>query len=157
MKVHVIREMPSPRADACESIMRALPEWFGIDSYIESYAREAEEYPTYGAYDSEGKLLGFMTLRAEDEGVTEIHAMGVLPNFHGQGVGRALVAHARDISLKRGYRVLRVKTLGPSVPDLSYQSTRAFYGKMGFEAVEERDDIWSGNPCLIMELPLRNA
>lgn len=152
-----IEEMPSPRREVCEAIMRKLPEWFGIDSYIESYARDAEAYPTYGAYDEEKNLLGFITLRPDEGGVYEIHAMGVVPDCHGRGIGRALVAYARAISIQHGYRLLRVKTLGPSHPDPWYEGTRVFYGKMGFTAIEERLDIWPGNPCQIMEMSLVKA
>lgn len=152
-----IREIPKPRSEVCEAIMRNLPEWFGIDSYIQSYARDAETYLTYGAYGDEKDLLGFMTLRPDEGGAHEIHAMGVLPDCQGRGIGRALVEHAREISIQRGYRLLRVKTLGPSHPDPWYEGTRAFYGKMGFTAIEERLDIWPGNPCQILEMSLVKA
>jgi hypothetical protein len=46
--------------------------------------------------------------------------------------------------------LLQVKTLGPSLPDASYDQTRRFYVHMGFRPLEEIRDLWPGNPCLIM-------
>lgn len=154
MRGVVIKAMPAPRAAKCRSVMLALPEWFGIESYIESYAQEAEALPTFGAYDSDGTLLGFMTLKAEGEGVNEIHAMGVLPHCQGCGIGMQLVMHAQEVSRQEGCHTLRVRTLGPSKPDPYYDRMRAFYGKAGYRSVEERLDVWPDNPCLVMEFSL---
>lgn len=71
--------------------------------------------------------------------------------------GKACKAIMRELYLQRHYRALRVKTLGPSQPDLSYPCTRSFYGKMDVTAIEERRDIWPKNGCLIMKLSLTKA
>lgn len=46
--------------------------------------------------------------------------------------------------------MLQVKTLGARHPDEGYARTRAFYRAVGFLPLEETDDLWPGNPCLIM-------
>jgi hypothetical protein len=46
--------------------------------------------------------------------------------------------------------LLQVKTLGPSKPNEYYARTRAFYESMGFVPLEEFENIWPGNPCLIL-------
>lgn len=149
-----VKEMPAPRAEACKVILRALPEWFGIESYVESYAADAEIYSTLGAYDQDGALVGFVTLRPRSEDVNEIHVMGVLPEHHGHGIGTRLVAEAKALSQKLGYRTLEVRTLGPSKPDPNYEKTRVFYERRGFKIIAELHDVWPDNPCLVMAVSL---
>ena len=154
MSSYTIREMPASRAEACKGILRALPEWFGIESYVESYAADAEGYLTIGAYDQAEALVGFVTLRPRSEGVHEIHVMGVLPQHHGRGIGTRLIAEAKAISRKLGYHTLEVRTLGPSKPDPYYEKTRVFYERVGFKIIEELHDVWPDNPCLVMAVSL---
>ena len=48
-------------------------------------------------------------------------------------------------------RLLQVKTLGPSHPDVHYARTRSFYEALGFIGLEETTTFWGeANPCLIM-------
>src|SRR5262249_54767667 len=80
----------------------------------------------------------------------EIYLMAVDRASHRCGVGRALVeALERDLRAD-GVRLLQVKTLGPTDPDVGYQGTRQFYTSLGFEPLEELVGLWPGNPCLIM-------
>ena len=40
---------PRARAQTCESILRALPDWFAIESALLQYVREAAELPVDAA------------------------------------------------------------------------------------------------------------
>jgi GNAT superfamily N-acetyltransferase len=133
-----------------ERILRALPEWFGIESAILDYCRDAETLPTYFAVGPDGMKIGFVCLKFNNEFTAEIHVMGVLKEFQGYGVGTTLVNQASEIARETGHEFMMVKTLGPSHPDLNYASTRKFYAGMGFRPLDEFDSIWPGNPCLIM-------
>lgn len=57
-------------------------------------------------------------------------------------------------AVRRGIRLLEVKTLGASHPDAGYARTRHFYEKQGFLPLEETDLWGEGTPCLIMVKPL---
>jgi GNAT superfamily N-acetyltransferase len=70
--------------------------------------------------------------------------------MHRRGIGRALVGALEADLIAGGVELLQVKTLGPSLPDASYDQTRRFYLHMGFRPLEEIRDLWPGNPCLIM-------
>ncbi|MEO6398665.1 MAG: GNAT family N-acetyltransferase [Tepidiformaceae bacterium] len=81
----------------------------------------------------------------------EIHVMGVAPDEHRHGVGRALVEAAVTAAVASGARVLTVKTLSASQPDEGYERTRAFYRGVGFFEIEEFPTLWEpGNPALMM-------
>jgi GNAT superfamily N-acetyltransferase len=149
-----IFEMGMPRADACRKVLQALPEWFALESYIESYVVDTERYETFGAYDSDRALVGFVTLKSHNQFTNEIHVMAVLPEHHGRGVGSMLVSCAEQRSREQGFELLEVKTLGPSRSDQNFDKTRTFYLKAGFLPVEELHGVWPENPCLIMVMPL---
>ncbi len=139
----------------CRAILKALPDWFGIESALDTYAVETELYPTFGAYGSEERLAGFMTLRSHNQHTNSIHVIAVMPALHNRGIGRMLIEFAKKWSREKGFALLEVKTLGPSKPDAFYERTRDFYLRMGFLPVQELEGIWEDNPCLIMVLPLR--
>lgn len=133
----------------CERILRALPDWFGIEDAITSYVRESEQYPTWFACVS-GEPIGIITLHQHFEHAAEIHLMAVLSQYHRRGVGRMMVAFAEQHLLERGMRYLQVKTLGPSRPDANYALTQKFYEAVGFTPLEEFPDLWPGNPALLL-------
>jgi GNAT superfamily N-acetyltransferase len=73
-----------------------------------------------------------LTLVRHNEWAAEVYATGVLPEFHRQGIGRALLGHAEGRSAAEGVELLHVKTLAPSKPDEGYDRTRAFHFANGF-------------------------
>lgn len=135
---------------ACEPILRALPDWFGIEEAIIHYVKEIEQLPTFTA-QVEGRVVGFLSIKQHYPYAAEMYVMGVLPAYHRAGMGRALVRSAEEYLRAKGVAYLQVKTLGPSHPDRFYARTRAFYEAMGFRPLEEFSQIWdAANPCLIM-------
>jgi len=123
------------QSKACEPILRALPQWFGIEAANVQYLKEIEELPTFLA-EVDGRVLGFLTLRQHSEYAAEIHIVGVRPEAHRQGIGRTLLAEAEKYLRQRGVEYLQVKTLSPAHPDEGYARTRAFYQAMGFRPLE---------------------
>jgi GNAT superfamily N-acetyltransferase len=154
--VTVIEQAGSGDAAArvAESVLRALPRWFGLEEALLDYIEDARRHPTLLATD--GPLgVGFLTLKRHTPQSVEIAVMGVLPDRHRRGIGRSLVEAASDLVSAEGVRLLQVKTLGPSHPSTSYAATRAFYESLGFVPVEETTAFWgAANPCLIMVKPL---
>jgi ribosomal protein S18 acetylase RimI-like enzyme len=134
----------------CEPVLRALPQWFGIEEANVQYLKDIEELPTFLA-ELDGRVVGFLTLREHNEYAAELHVIGVHPALHRQGIGRALLAEAERYLGGRGIEYLQVKTLSPSHPDEGYARTRAFYSSLGFRPLEEFPDLWGPqNPCLLM-------
>jgi GNAT superfamily N-acetyltransferase len=161
----VVRGPVFGQGAAAERILRALPDWFGIESAVRDYVAAADVLPTFvavpaddgppeAAADEEG-VVGFVCLKTTSEDALEIHVMGVLPAWRRRGAGRALVARAASYARGEGFSLLHVKTLAPSDPDPGYAATRAFYAAAGFRPLEVLPEVWGPeNPCLLMVRPL---
>jgi GNAT superfamily N-acetyltransferase len=140
----------SGRMEGYEQVLRALPKWFGIESALLQYVRDAAVMPTFLA-TAGGALIGFLSVREHFPESAEIHVMAVRPEWHRRAVGSALVEAAERWLADRGVRFLQVKTLSPARPSPEYAATRAFYRALGFAPVEEFPTLWSAaNPCLML-------
>ncbi len=104
---------PRARAQICESILRALPDWFGIESALLQYVREAAELPMFVAVDATAPV-GFITLHQHGPAAWEIHAVGVLPDHHRRGLGRRLLEEGERWLRTHDAEFLTVKTLSAS-------------------------------------------
>lgn len=140
----------SNQSSVCVPILRALPDWFGIEKAILDYEQEIEQLPTFLAR-SGGSVTGFLSLKQHNPFSAEIYVMAVRPEAQRGGIGRALVQAAETHALNLGVEYLQVKTLGPSHRDEGYARTRSFYTALGFRPLEEFPQIWGEqNPCLIL-------
>jgi ribosomal protein S18 acetylase RimI-like enzyme len=138
------------KAAVCAPILRALPAWFGIEAAILQYSAEIDHLPTWLACESQ-RVIGFVSIKQHTPYAAEVLVMGLLPETHRRGIGRALIDHAQQWLKGQGVEYLQVKTLGPSNSDENYAGTRAFYAALGFRPLEELKQIWDeNNPCLIM-------
>jgi GNAT superfamily N-acetyltransferase len=142
-------------ADRCAPILRALPDWFGIEEATRQYIAEIDDRPTFIA-EIAGTVVGFVTLTRHTPAAAEVHVMGVLPQHHHQGIGRALLQAAEAWLIAEGVAYLQVKTLSAAHPDPGYAATRAFYEGMGFRPLQEWPALWgTDNPCLQLVKALR--
>jgi GNAT superfamily N-acetyltransferase len=134
------------KSQLCEDVLRALPDWFGIEGSVRDYIRDVAALPFFAAGRD-----GFLALKLHTASAAEIYVMGIRPERQGEGLGTALVAAAEAFLRERGVEYLQVKTLGPSEPSEHYARTRSFYEARGFVPLEELTAIWGEeNPCLIM-------
>ena len=91
------------------------------------------------AADVDGRPLGFMGLTGSN-----IDALFVDPELHGQGIGRVLVNHARSVA-------------GPSLTvDVNEQneSAAAFYERLGFRRTGRSEVDDRGRPYPLLHLVL---
>jgi ribosomal protein S18 acetylase RimI-like enzyme len=151
--IEIVRGRQDP--GAVERLLRALPEWFGIEESLSEYVEDARTKPTYLAIAGPGQaLLGALVATTHNPQSAEIHLLAVAPEHHRRGVGRALVMAFEADMAASGVRLVHVKTQGPSRPDEAYEKTLAFYLAMGYLPLEELQGIWAENPCLILVKPL---
>jgi len=133
-----------------EPVLRALPEWFGIEKSTVQYIKDADSMPTMLVRDGE-EVIGFVTIRMHFPESADIHCMGILPAYHRKGIGRQLV-HAVENYLKLdGVKFLQVKTVSDGNQDESYAETRKFYLGVGFTPLEVFPTLWDEwNPALLL-------
>jgi GNAT superfamily N-acetyltransferase len=138
-------EDPDERSRLCASILRDLPDWFGIEEATTAYIRDVAALPTFRIGDD-----AFLSLKIHTPQAAEVYVMGVRQERHGKGLGTALLGAAEEYLKGQGVEYLQVKTLGPSYPDEGYARTRSFYVARGFVPLEELHDLWEQNPCLLL-------
>ncbi len=141
---------PAPGDPAVvDTVLRALPAWFGIEQSILDYVAAAPGLSTWTAFEDE-EAIAFLAIKEHFAQSAELHVMGVLPVHQGRGIGSALLRAAESWLCERGVCYLHVKTLAPAAGSEPYARTRAFYEVRGFAPLEVFDSLWDvSNPCLL--------
>ena len=138
----VLYDQPTGAGATCSRRLDALPTWFGIPASVEDYVAVADRTPTVVA--SLGDVdVGLATIVRHSKFAAEVYVMGVLPELHRRGIGRAMLRHAESELAADRVEFLQVKTLSPRHPDEGYERTRAFYLAYGFRPLEEFPALWS--------------
>jgi len=151
MKV-ILREIhdADEKSAICEYVLRALPNWFGIETSIVDYVNQVRELLFIAAYDGD-KPVGFIAIKPHTPFASEICVMGILKEYHRHGIGRNLVIACEQRCKENKQDFLTVKTLAESRESKSYEKTRLFYLSLGFKPVEVFPTLWDeDNPCLVM-------
>ena len=131
------------------SVLYALPQWFGLPESTTEYIRESASMP-FWADMANGTARGFIVLRETSPYAAEIYVMGVLPQYHHQGIGRSLFQALHAYAKDQGYAFLQVKTVQQG-HYTEYDTTNVFYRSMGFRELECFPTLWDeNNPCQIL-------
>ena len=152
----VVREVTesNEKVRIARSVLEALPDWFGIPEARESYIQESAGHLFYSAYDEEGRPVGFICLKETGRDTVELYVLGVLKNYHRNGIGRELFIRAKDAAARIGYSFLQVKTVKMGVYE-DYDNTNRFYLALGFKEFEVFPSLWDeNNPCQIYVMSL---
>jgi len=140
------------KSNICNSILRALPNWFGNEPSIVDYVEKVREMPFYIAYDG-GATVGFIAVKVHNQYTAEVCVMGILQDYHRLGLGRKLIECCIKYCKNNGMDYLTVKTLDESTESDSYDKTRQFYLSVGFKPLEVFPLFWDeDNPCLFMAM-----
>ena len=135
------------------TILEALPDWFGIPEAREEYIEGSKDNIFFCAYEG-NQPVGFLYIRETGKDTAELAVMGVLKEYHRQGIGRALFEHAKAAAREAGYSFLQVKTVQMGKYE-DYDSTNKFYLSLGFKEFEVFPTLWDEwNPCQVYVMAL---
>ena len=146
-------EDPVEKQKITRLILEALPEWFGLPDSREEYITESSNRPFFAAYD-ENKPIGFVYLDETGKDTVELYVMGILKEYHRQGIGRKLVEKAKELAKRKGYSFMQVKTVQMGKYK-EYDKTNCFYLSLGFKEFEIFPTLWDEwNPCQVYVMGL---
>ena len=141
-------ECDNTREVIARTILESLPDWFGIPESTEEYIADSKGRPFFCAY-ADDVPVGFLYLKETGRHTVELAVMGVLKEFHRQGVGRKLFMEAKNEAKRLGYSFIQVKTVQMGRYDI-YDDTNRFYLSLGFKELEVFPTLWDEcNPCQI--------
>ena len=146
----VIRQIDSDieKASIARTLLESLPDWFGIPESTEEYIVDSKGRPFFCAY-ADDVPIGFLYLKETGRHTVELAVMGVLKQYHRQGIGRKLFMEAKNEAKRLGYSFLQVKTVQMGRYDI-YDDTNRFYLSLGFKELEVFPTLWDEcNPCQI--------
>ena len=136
------------------NILEALPDWFGVEESREDYIKKSADLIFFATYDNE-RPIGFICLKETGKDTTEICVMGILKEYHRQGVGRKLFEAIKKVAIREGYSFLQVKTVQMGKYD-DYDATNRFYLSLGFKEFEVFPTLWDElNPCQVYVMSLK--
>lgn len=115
-----------------EALTGRLPAWFAQGESNRHYAEQAEILEAWVAR-IDGQAGGLLLIKRHSSVSAEIYWLGVDPDHHRRGIGRALVGAVERQLRKEKIKFLFVMTLHPEDPYEPYRRTRLFYERMGFE------------------------
>ena len=147
---------PEEKRAVARMVLEALPDWFGIPESREQYiAASGDQW--MAACLLEGRPAGFLCLKETGRDTVELAVMGVLKEYHRQGIGTRLFEAARRAAAEQGYSFLQVKTVQMGrYPD--YDRTNLFYQSLGFKEFEVFPTYWDElNPCQIYVMSLNDS
>ena len=141
---------PDEKLCICNGILRALPNWFGNEFAILNYTKQVQAMKFFAAF-YHNIVIGFVAVKVHNPYTSEIFVMGILKEYHRQGIGKKFIEQCENYCKENKMEFLTVKTLDESGESNSYANTRAFYSSMGFKPLEVFPLYWDeANPCLFM-------
>ena len=144
------------KSAVARSILEALRDWFEVDESREKYIRDCADWLFFAAKEG-GEYAGFLCLKETGRATVELAVMGVLPEYHRKGLGRALFTEAKKTAAAAGYAFMQVKTVKMGVY-ADYDQTNRFYQALGFQEFEVIEELWGAeNPCQIYVMALKGG
>jgi GNAT superfamily N-acetyltransferase len=151
--IEQIKDSETKKAIA-RKILEALHDWFEVDESREKYIADCVNWIFLAAKEDDD-YVGFLCLKETGDATVELAVMGVLKEYHRNGLGRKLFEAAKKVAGEEGYSFMQVKTVKMGVYE-DYDITNRFYKACGFKEFEVIKEIWGEeNPCQIYVMSLR--
>ena len=136
-------------------VLEALTDWFGVEDSREEYISGSANWTFFAAKEEE-EAIGFLCLKETGKTTVQLAVMGVLQDYHRNGIGRQLVERAKEAARLQGYEFMQVKTVKMGMYE-DYDRTNLFYLSCGFKELEVFPLLWDeANPCQIYVMYLKS-
>ena len=152
--IEIIKDSEEKKRIA-RTVLEGLLEWFEVEESREGYIRDSADWIFLAAKEDDN-VMGFLCLKETGNATVELAVMGVLKDYHRNGIGRQLVDKAIEVAESSGYEFMQVKTVKMGVYE-DYDITNRFYISCGFKELEVFPLYWNeANPCQIYVMSLKN-
>lgn len=154
-EVEMIKDTAKKRAIA-RRILENLHDWFEVEESREQYIRDCSDWMFFAIKENDD-YAGFLCLKETGRQTVELAVMGVLREYHRNGLGSALFQEAQRVAAHEGYAFMQVKTVKMGVYE-DYDITNRFYLSLGFAEFEVMEALWGKeNPCQIYVMSLKKT
>ena len=151
--VVTIKDSDEKKAIA-RTVLEDLTEWFEVEKSRESYIHDCAAW-IFLAAKNDDRVMGFLCLKETGNATVELAVMGVMKEYHRNGIGRELVEKAKEVAKADGYEFMQVKTVKMGMYE-DYDRTNLFYISCGFKELEVFPLLWDeANPCQIYVMSLK--
>ena len=145
---------PNEKRMIARMVLETLTEWFEVEDSREGYIRDCADW-TFLAAKKDDTIIGFLCLNETGNATVELAVMGVMKEYHRNGVGHKLVEKAKEVAMADGYEFMQVKTVKMGMYE-DYDRTNHFYISCGFKELEVFPLLWDeANPCQIYVMSLK--
>ncbi|MEM8672399.1 MAG: GNAT family N-acetyltransferase [Cyanobacteria bacterium P01_G01_bin.67] len=101
-----------------------------LDEMISDYFSNEDSHDYWFTYDEDQPIaIAYCAPEKMTEGTWNLYLIAVHPDYQGSGRGTSMLHHIEQRLSSRGERILLVETSGLD----SFNRTRAFYSKCGYE------------------------
>ena len=116
---------------------RLHPKWFDVNA-LHNIPNDIKFNKTFLASKND-EVVGFLVCSSKESNVT-ITWIGVDPDSHNQGIGKALVEYLIEYAKSCGIKTINAGTVVEQTPaDGSYDLTIGFYKHMGFSIISQSE------------------
>ncbi len=151
--IEIIKD-PEEKKVIARTVLESLTEWFEVEESREGYIRDCTDWIFLAAKDGD-KVMGFLCLKETGNATVELAVMGVIKDYHRNGIGRKLVEKAKEVAASSGYEFMQVKTVKMGMYE-DYDKTNRFYISCGFKEFELFPLHWDeANPCQVYVVSLK--
>ena len=145
-----VRPLRLEDADACDAIMRTLPDFFSYEPGLQDCANAVRTQHGLVA-ESAGAVIGFATWDRRTDEAAEVTWAAVHHGHRHSGAGTAIIEALCNDLRSHGFRLALAMTSASNKDgsEDTYVATRAFWKRRGFDPLIELD-IWDTNFALLM-------
>ena len=119
------------KADVTRRVLTDLSEWFTSRADIEKSAMMSMDHPMYAAYLGD-EILGFSVVKAHNEKIADVYKIGIVKDYHRNGIGKVLLSAAEDYAREHGFDYIMVRLPAAPKKGSPLEGTCGFFADCGY-------------------------